>query len=586
MPRLISLSSTFSLLAFALPALAQTTVTHAPVDEKRAEANVFMTAKVIAIQPERDRIQIRDNDGVKRTLVLDDDATLPEGRVKSGTDVILAVRDTGGGQRRVVSVQRSEPAARRPGPGPQSRAEPVFIPAPTGMSAGGLRDLATAQTSYQSGTTGVPMAGEPQRVAAPLWGPSTGVPLFDANGVPLTDMTGRPQANTGLTAVPLTDASGQPFVDASGQTLMAVRGTLFTDQTGQPIVDGAGRPLLVDPTSAQTVLDGSGRPLQPVTGTFLTNAHGIPVLDDSGRAFVTDGRTFRDTSGRLFRDATGRRVDTAIAPTGAATATTIQPSTSPQFRAGTSFTSAGPTAPGAVPGTTIRSAADFTPPNMIAPEANMATLTTPVPGTSIAPVLAPAGGVGVINAAPVRTFTNADLARVGGGGSIPMAAGPVNLGVGGSGGVAVRTAPDGESISVPQSGPPQAGPDLGGLGSDASPLPIGHAVQAFEGSMARLSMQVTAVDAAFSRYREMCLGPRAMESSGGPSWLGIWNGSTPPPESRDECEPILAAALRLAEQVQRGVRTAEDGARRSRVLPGVRRQIRAQYGMDWMGWDQ
>jgi hypothetical protein len=34
------------------------------------------------------------------------------------------------------------------------------------------------------------------------------------------------------------------------------------------------------------------------------------------------------------------------------------------------------------------------------------------------------------------------------------------------------------------------------------------------------------------------------------------------------------------------VQTAEDMARRSGVLPGITRQIRAQYGMDWGGWDR
>jgi hypothetical protein len=259
------------------------------------------------------------------------------------------------------------------------------------------------------------------------------------------------------------------------------------------------------------------------------------------------------------------------------------------FAAGTSFvptgaTTAGATAPGAVPGTTIRSGADFTPPNMIAPDANFSTLTTPVPGTSLAPTVQ-TGNVGVVNAAPVRTFTNADLARVGSAGATATTAAPVSL-VSGAPGIAVRAAPDGETISTPDMGRRSPPPDLGGLGMDAAPLAVGHAVQAFEGSMARLSAQVPAVDVAFARYREMCFGPLSAVGAGGPSWMGVWDGATPLTETRDECEPLLAQALRLGEQVQRGMRTAEDMARRSGVLPGIRRQIRASYGMDWLGWDQ
>jgi hypothetical protein len=251
--------------------------------------------------------------------------------------------------------------------------------------------------------------------------------------------------------------------------------------------------------------------------------------------------------------------------------------------AGSPGTVANVTTPGAVAGTTIRTGADFTPPNLILPGGNATTLTSPVSGTSVTPAVQP-GNVGVLNAPAVRTFTNADLARVGGTTSGPAAVAPVTL-LPGSGGIVVRSSPGAESESTPDMGPPQVAPDLGGLGVDAPPLAVGHAVQAFEGSMARLSMQVPAVEAAFARYREACLGPRGTETAGLPSWLGLWNGSTPPVETVDECEPILAQALRLGRQVQRGVRTAEDMARRSGVLPGVRRQIRAQYGMDWVGWD-
>jgi hypothetical protein len=67
--------------------------------------------------------------------------------------------------------------------------------------------------------------------------------------------------------------------------------------------------------------------------------------------------------------------------------------------------------------------------------------------------------------------------------------------------------------------------------------------------------------------------------------MGIWNGTTVPSESRDQCEPLLAAALRVGEQVKRGMRNADDMARRSGVLPGITRQIRTAYNMDWAGWD-
>src|SRR2546423_1922109 len=124
MPRLIRrLSFGFMLVALALPAFSQT-VMYTPDDEKAAEADSFMNAKLIAIERDHDRIQVRDNDGTKKTLALAHEATLPAGKVKAGTEVILAVRGRGSRQR-VVSVKASEPAVRRV---PLTNLRPLFIP--------------------------------------------------------------------------------------------------------------------------------------------------------------------------------------------------------------------------------------------------------------------------------------------------------------------------------------------------------------------------------------------------------------------------------------------------------------------------
>ena len=158
MPRLLTFS--FAAVLAVLPTLAPAQVAISPEDEKRAEANVFITAKVIAIDRDRDRIEVRDNNGVKRTFVLAEDATLPTGRVKAGTEVILAVKETGR-TRRVVSVQPSEPApAARV---PSSSNPPVYIPAPENRSLS-----ATEQMAFASGT--VAPSAPPAPGPAPLAG--------------------------------------------------------------------------------------------------------------------------------------------------------------------------------------------------------------------------------------------------------------------------------------------------------------------------------------------------------------------------------------------------------------------------------
>src|SRR5262252_2473018 len=91
-------SSSAFILALALPALAaeRRGDTIAPTDDKAAEADTFMNAKVIAIK--RDTIEFRDNDGKKRTLALEEHARV-EQPVKPGSDVILVIKGKEGAER-------------------------------------------------------------------------------------------------------------------------------------------------------------------------------------------------------------------------------------------------------------------------------------------------------------------------------------------------------------------------------------------------------------------------------------------------------------------------------------------------------
>jgi hypothetical protein len=91
-------------LALALPVLAENrTVVHTPTDGNAAEASTFITAKLIAIQD--NQIQVRDNDGQQRTMVLQSQATV-EPNLKPGAEVVLALRETESGTS-VVSVKKS-----------------------------------------------------------------------------------------------------------------------------------------------------------------------------------------------------------------------------------------------------------------------------------------------------------------------------------------------------------------------------------------------------------------------------------------------------------------------------------------------
>jgi hypothetical protein len=661
MPRIVPFSfAVFFTVLAALPTVAPAQMTIPPEDDKRAEANVFMNAKVIAIDRDRDRIEIRDNNGVKRTLVLDEDATLPTGRVRSGTEVILALKQRGA-TRRVVSVRESEPApAARV---PESRAEPVFIPAPDNR----LRTAAD-QVAFQSGTVAAganPSAPVPQGIPYVVGStggfvdPATG--LFTPGVVPaavgdaaasnLSAASAQSAATTTRAGVqsPTTGfdpgnvvglASRQTRTNRlQGTTTRSIDAATSGRFRNEPVVTnrtpalGPGAAPVVDPVSGALIADPNN-PAGTATSTVVITdpTTGLPLTVPASAIQPGTSVTTTATQPLSTRHRPARGGGLGVAPgvshgtapavttTGTTTATTTSGTTATTGATSTTGTTntGGVTILNAPPTGTTRlrpasggagsrhvtaTGTSSTPPT--AGTTMLATTTTITPGTTVATTTP-------LTTRPVRTFTNADLAAVGrtttpglattgrtftsAGTGVPVAQAPsagadaqvADMGFVGVPGSFAPTGP----VTVQISGTSgttadstHAAPDFGGLGADAAPLPTARAVQAFEASMARLAARVEEVDSAFARYRDSCLGLPSVFGLQARSWMGIWDGQNTPADTNDQCEPMLSYAVRIGESVQRGVRTAEDQARRSGVLPGVRRQIRAQYGMEWDGWD-
>jgi hypothetical protein len=124
-------------------------------------------------------------------------------------------------------------------------------------------------------------------------------------------------------------------------------------------------------------------------------------------------------------------------------------------------------------------------------------------------------------------------------------------------------------------------------GADAAPLPAAAALQAYTAGIARAAQMAGQVDRAFGLYKDACIGPRSTVANVQThEWFGVWDGATTPSESRGECESLVQDAVRRGREVQQVVAASEDIARHAGVLPGVTRQVRAAYGMDWAGWDR
>lgn len=110
-------------------------------------------------------------------------------------------------------------------------------------------------------------------------------------------------------------------------------------------------------------------------------------------------------------------------------------------------------------------------------------------------------------------------------------------------------------------------------------------VQQFDATMQALAQRAAEIDAYWEQFRAAC-SPKLRNLQGDREWFGIWEDR---PALGNE---IAACASRLAELVQAGnafrtaMAAADESARRAEVYPGVRRDIRRRYRLDWAGWER
>jgi hypothetical protein len=111
----------------------------------------------------------------------------------------------------------------------------------------------------------------------------------------------------------------------------------------------------------------------------------------------------------------------------------------------------------------------------------------------------------------------------------------------------------------------------------------------FETHMVQLSAKADRADLAWRRYVEDCRLEVTSGSAGAVGgtrgWFGYaWESATSPRATKT-C--MAAERFRaLVDQVKDGMCVAEERARTASVYPGVRRELRTKYRLDWDGWDR
>lgn len=94
------------------------------------------------------------------------------------------------------------------------------------------------------------------------------------------------------------------------------------------------------------------------------------------------------------------------------------------------------------------------------------------------------------------------------------------------------------------------------------------------------------LDSYWTRYAPSCVTTASRVGARG--WFAIYetNGITLSPRSTYDCNSFLDNVRNTAMQVRAEMDRAGETARQAGVYPGVMRDLRRQYRMDWTGWDR
>jgi hypothetical protein len=109
--------------------------------------------------------------------------------------------------------------------------------------------------------------------------------------------------------------------------------------------------------------------------------------------------------------------------------------------------------------------------------------------------------------------------------------------------------------------------------------------QRFEAAVKVLASAADRVDGEWRRYVAGCAGKKVNAASDGREWFGIW--AVPAPgDNESACRAALSDIVAVAGRIDAAMQQADEDARRADVYPGIRRDIRKKYSMDWSGWDR
>jgi V8-like Glu-specific endopeptidase len=110
--------------------------------------------------------------------------------------------------------------------------------------------------------------------------------------------------------------------------------------------------------------------------------------------------------------------------------------------------------------------------------------------------------------------------------------------------------------------------------------------QRYEAMLKWATREADQIDSYWNRYAKSCISHA--RRSGDRDWFAIYdtNGVTVSGVSEYDCQQFLSSVTGHANQIRQTMTTEGDTARQAGVYPGVLRDMRRRYRLDWSGWER
>jgi S1-C subfamily serine protease len=105
----------------------------------------------------------------------------------------------------------------------------------------------------------------------------------------------------------------------------------------------------------------------------------------------------------------------------------------------------------------------------------------------------------------------------------------------------------------------------------------------YERVLQAAARRADSLDDYWQRFRASCK-PTVAPNGGDREWFGVWNRAPAINSADVQCTQWLADVTKIAEGIRAAMAQADEAARAADVYPGVQRDLRRRYKMDWNGW--